>query len=183
MSNIVSDNLFEYNDNGTHQFLPLISSHAEIICKNLNEEMNALVKQKISDEKCLSKLSDDESKKPVLISLIILQVRLNSVNDTIKAVKQWFDSENIPYPYSETYIEKTDWTDEISILADEIRWQYYKGELSYLDYLIDAYQFAANNYTWHSKPITADQLKNNYDVSKSRKKYEKLDKKIIPAEE
>ena len=43
MSKIASDNLFEYNDNGTLQFLPLISSHAAIICKNLNEEMNALV--------------------------------------------------------------------------------------------------------------------------------------------
>ena len=39
----------------------------------------------------------------------------------IKAVKQWFDSENIPYPYSETYIKKTNWTGELSLLAEEIR--------------------------------------------------------------
>ena len=142
-----------------------------IICKNLNEEMNTLVKQKISDEKRLSKLSDDEYKKPVLITVIILQVRLNNVNEMIKAVKDWYGSENIPYPYSETYIEKTNWTGELSLLAEEIRWQYYNGELSYLDYLIDAYYFAAQHYTWHGKTITADQLKNNYDVSKSRKKY------------
>ena len=77
MNTIATDNLFEYNNDGIIQFLPLISSHPEIICKNLNEEMNALVKQKISDEKCLSKLSDSASKKPILITLIILQVRLN----------------------------------------------------------------------------------------------------------
>ena len=101
----------------------------------------------------------------------------------IKAVKQWFDSENIPSPYSETYIKKTNWTGELSLLAEEIRYLYEKGELSYLDYLIDAYHFAANNYTWNGKTIDADQLRNSYDTANFNKKYEKLDKKIIPAEE
>ena len=131
MSKKATDNfLFDAND-GTLQFLPLFTDHGVIICKNLNEEMNTLVKQKISDEKRLSKLSDDEYKKPVLITVIILQVRLNSVNEMIKAVKDWYGSENIPYPYSETYIEKTNWTGELSLLAEEIRYLYEKGELRY----------------------------------------------------
>ena len=67
--------LFDANDDGTFQFLPLFTDHGAIICKNFNEEINTLVKQKISDEKRLSKLSDEESKKTTLINLIILQVR------------------------------------------------------------------------------------------------------------
>ena len=60
-----------------------------------------------------------------------MQVRLNNVSENIKAIKNWYDSENIPYPYSETYIEKTNWTGELSLLAEEIRYLYEKGELRY----------------------------------------------------
>ena len=45
--------LFDANDDGTFQFLPLFTDHGAIICKNFNEEINTLVKQKISDEKRL----------------------------------------------------------------------------------------------------------------------------------
>ena len=68
-------------------------------------------------------------------------------------------------------------------LAEEIRYQYEEGELNYLNHLIDAYHFAATQYTWNGKTITAEQLKNSYDTAKHRQTYEKLDKQIIPAEQ
>jgi len=179
MKKIFHDNLFEYDDDGTLQFFPIDSSHAELICKNLISEKNILLEQQNEHEKNLSKTpQEDESKQSkILRNLIELQLTINSISEKIKALKIWYDSNDMPFPYTESYIEKFNWTGEISLLAYDLIFRFEQDDLKHLDDEMEAFKFGANHYTWKGKKIIPEQLHNNYHKSKSIHKYDKLEEK------
>ena len=102
MSKIVTDNLFEYNNDGMLQFFPIDETDARKIYFDLIKDKDYLRNKIVQEEHLLDLLAGDNGgiKKPSIEALILLKDRLNKTKDKFESIKNWYDKNNIPSPGS-----------------------------------------------------------------------------------
>lgn len=191
-----SNLLFKPNEKGSFNFEPISNSDAEywfhfLRRKLENSESGA---EGVRDNiKRLSPLGDYPQGQ--ILSRILIEILM--IKQKIDSIRSWFEANGLNEPPMPTELEwevmktayaqvvkentkkrllkvtdrfsaeggkKEDFYGTIWALADEMRFRKKQGEF---ETFAEAYRYAEKYITLNGNPITAKQLKNNYDKTKS----------------